>query len=83
MRSLTGWATLTVPVDVTYTLTSINSAGTATSIVELTGTIVASATVVPEPSTWALLGVSLAGPGVRWLARRRRRSVRGSAVCSL
>lgn len=64
-----GVTTLTVPIDITYTVTSSNfsGSGTATFTNELTGTLVAT---VPEPSTWATLGLgSLAVGG--WFVRRR------------
>ena len=54
-----GVATLTIPIDATYTATSSNlgNNGTATVVTEVVGTFTATA-AVPEPGTWTLLAVT-------------------------
>jgi PEP-CTERM motif-containing protein len=63
-----GVETMTVPIDVTITLSAVNTDDT---VIHLSGNIVA-ISAVPEPSTWALL---ICGGGVAWFALRRRQQL--------
>jgi hypothetical protein len=63
------WADLTSPFSVTelYVIKSGGFSGAANDTIDLSA-------VVPEPATWAMLGLGFAGMGLLGLARRRKNS---------